>query len=60
MKTTVLFINGKNMVVCDEVKCKNCILKITCKGETPCKRDLTLNEPQPLTLKQSFYWRNDS
>jgi hypothetical protein len=51
MKTTILFINGKNMIVCDELKCKNCSLKITCKGETPCQRDLTLGEPQQLTLK---------
>jgi len=32
MKTTILKINSKNMIVCDEPKCQECITRFTCKG----------------------------
>lgn len=38
MNTTVLKINGKNMVVCNELKCKDCCIRFTCKGEKFCKK----------------------
>jgi hypothetical protein len=38
MNTTVLKINSKNMVVCNEIKCKECCTRFTCKGEKYCIR----------------------